>query len=59
MYSVFIQMLLKVVSYYDLSVLSISVMGFQILFDGCGGWVGGVWSFNSVLFWIFGILLTL
>ena len=39
MYSVFIQMLLKVVSYYDLSVLSMSVMGFHIFFDGCGGWV--------------------
>ena len=32
--------LLKVVSYYDLSVLSMSVMGFQKKsFDG-GGWVG-------------------
>ena len=31
--------LLKVVSYYVLSVLSMSVMGFQKKF-GCGGWVG-------------------
>ena len=34
--------LLKVVSYYDLSVLSMSVMGFQKKLDG--GWVGGVSS---------------
>ena len=35
--------LLKVVGYYDLSVLSMSVMGFQkkVLM---GGWVGGVSS---------------
>ena len=33
--------LLKVVGYYDLSVLSMSVMGFQKF--GCG-WVGGVRS---------------
>ena len=32
--------LLKGVSYYDLSVLSMSVMGFQKKF-GWGGWVGG------------------
>ena len=34
--------LLKVVSYYDLSVLSMSVMGFQNKFGwgGGGGWVG-------------------
>ena len=31
--------LLKVVSYYDLSVLSMSVMGFQKKFDGVDGWV--------------------
>ena len=31
--------LLKVVSYYDLSVLSMSVMGFQKKILG-GGWVG-------------------
>ena len=35
--------LIKVVSYYDLSVLSMSVMGFQKKF-GWGGWVGlGGW----------------
>ena len=34
--------LLKVVNYYDLSVLSMSVMGFQKSLDG--GWVGGVGS---------------
>ena len=33
--------LLKVVSYYDLSVLSMSVMGFQKQIGwGVGGWVG-------------------
>ena len=31
--------LLKVVGYYDLSVLSMLVMGFQKSLDG-GGWVG-------------------
>ena len=30
--------LLKVVSYYDLSVLSMSVMGFKTKLDGVGGW---------------------
>ena len=49
MYSVCI--LLKVVGYYDLSVLSMSVMGFQKSLDG--GWVGGVSSIH--FFWIFGI----
>ena len=34
--------LLKVVGYYDLSVLSMSVMGFQK--KKFGGWVGGVSS---------------
>ena len=35
--------LLKIVGYYDLSVLSMSVMGFKI--KKCGwGWVGGVSS---------------
>ena len=34
----FVYTLLKVVSYYDLSVLSMSVMGFQEQF-GWGGWV--------------------
>ena len=34
--------LLKVVSYYDLSVLSMLVRGFQKQFGwGVGGWVGG------------------
>ena len=41
--------LLKVVSYYDLSVLSMSVMGFQKKFGW--GWVGGVSSIQ-VFFWI-------
>ena len=35
--------LLKVVSYYDPSVLSMSVMGFQK--KSVGGWVGAVSSF--------------
>ena len=51
----FVYTLLKVVSYYDLSVLSMSVMGFKKSLDR--GWVGGVSSI--VLFWIFGIFLTL
>ena len=43
--------LLKVVSRYDLGVLSMSVMGFPIksLDRGVGGWD----EFCSVLFWIF------
>ena len=45
--------LLKVVGYYDLSVLSMSVMGFQKKFGwGVGGWGELCPSF-------FGILLTL
>ena len=32
--------LLRVVGYYDLSVLSTSVMGFQKTKFGWGGWVG-------------------
>ena len=48
--------LLKVVSYYDLSVLSMSVMGFQT--KQFEGWVGGVRSIQ-VCFGIFGICLTL
>ena len=36
--------LLKGVSCYDFSVLSMSVMGFQTSLDGVGGWVGGVLS---------------
>ena len=39
--------LLKVVSYYDLSVLSMSVMGFQKKFGW--GWVGGVSSVQVFL----------
>ena len=39
--------LLKVVGYYDLSVLSMSVMGFQKKFGW--GWVGGVSSIQFVL----------
>ena len=43
--------LLKVVNYYELSVLSMSLMGFPKKIGwGVGGWVG---------FWIFGICLTL
>ena len=38
--------LLKVVGYYDLSVLSMSVMGFQQIKDG---WVGGVSSIQFFL----------
>ena len=36
----FVYTLLKVVSYYDLSVLSMSVMGFQtkVWLGGVGGW---------------------
>ena len=46
--------LLKVVGYYDLSVLSMSVMGFQKKF-GCG--VGGWGELYPILFWIFWNLL--
>ena len=35
----FVHSLLKVVGYYNLSVLSMSVMGFQKKLDGVG-WVG-------------------
>ena len=45
--------LLKVVGYYDLRILSMSVMGFPKKFEW--GWVGGV-SFIHVFFldfWIF------
>ena len=42
--------LLKVVSYYDPSVLSMSVMGFQK--KSVGGWVGAVSSF-ILDFWKF------
>ena len=49
--------LLKVVGYYDLSVLSMSVMGFQKK-SLDRGWVGGVSSIQFFL-GIFGICLTL
>ena len=52
--------LLKVVGYYDLSVLSMSVMGFQkkkVWIEG--GWVGGWGELYPILFRIFGICLTL
>ena len=47
--------LLKVVSYSDLNVLSISVMGSKKMLMGVGGW-GGLYP---VLFRIYGIYLTL
>ena len=48
--SVGLYALLKIVGYYDLSVLSMSVMGFQKSLDG--GWVGGVSSIHFFLdFW--------
>ena len=43
----FVYTLLKVVSYYDLSVLSMSVMGFHKKV-----WIGG-FELYPVLFWIF------
>ena len=55
MYSV--HTLLNVVSYYDLSVLSMSVMGFQKSLDG--GWVGGWGELYPSLLWICGIFFTL
>ena len=48
MYSVCI--LLKVVGYYDLSVLSMSVMGFQKKF---GWWLGGFFEFYPSFFFGF------
>ena len=48
--------LLTVVSHYDLSVLSMSVMGFQNKLIGVG-W-GGWGELYSVLFWNFGIFQT-
>ena len=49
---VFCYTLLKVVGYYDLSVLSMSVMGFQKKF----GWRKGGWGeLYPILFGIFGI----
>ena len=49
--------LLKV-TYYDLSVLSMSVMCFQKIKFGWGS-VGGWGELYPSLFWIFGICLTL
>ena len=48
--------LLKVVSYLDLSVLSMSVMGFKKK-----NWIGVGWwgELYPSFFWIFGIVLTL
>ena len=46
--------LLKCVSYYDLSVMPMSVMGLKI-----SGWVDVWGDLYPVLFWIFGICLTL
>ena len=40
MYILSVYTLLKVVGYYDLSVLSMSVMGFQKKVWMGGGWVG-------------------
>ena len=48
MWILFVYTLLKVVSYYDLIVLSMSVMGFKNSLDGLG-------ELYPVLFWIFGI----
>ena len=44
----YVYTLLKVVSYYDLSVLSMSVMGFQKKISD-GGWVSGVSSIQVFL----------
>ena len=49
----FVYTLLKLVYYYDLTVLPMSVMGFQKKFGW--RWVGGVNSIQS-LFCIFGIV---
>ena len=47
----------KLVGYYDLSVLSMSVMGFQ---KNKFGWrVGGWGELPNILVWMFGIFLTL
>ena len=49
--------LFKVVSYYDLSVLSMSVMGFQkslhggVVGGGGGGWVVGWGGVHSIQFY--------
>ena len=44
--------LLNVVGYYDLSVLSMSVMGFQNKKSLDGGWVDGVSSIQFVLYFL-------
>ena len=46
--------LLKVVGYYDFSVLSMSVVGFQKKKFGWGG-VGGWGELYPIFVWIFGI----
>ena len=56
MYSVCIYTLLKAVSYYDLSVLSMSVMGLKKK-DWMG--VGGSGELYPNLFWIFGFVYSL
>ena len=58
MYILSVYTLLKVVSHYDLSVLSMSVMGFQKKVR-MGGWVGGWGELYPSIFWILGIFLTL
>ena len=46
--------LLKVVNYYDLSVMSMSVLGFQKKIGwGVGGWLGGWGELHPSLFLIF------
>ena len=59
-FCLYIYTLLIVVNYYDLSVLSMSVMCFQIkVWMEMGGWVGGWGELHPSLFWIFGIFVTL
>ena len=53
----YVYTLLKVVGYYDLSVLSMSMMVSQKK-NWMGGWVGGV-ELYPIFFGIFGIVLTL
>ena len=57
-----VYMLLKVVSHYDFSFLSMSVMGLQKKFGCMGGWVGGVnfiqFYFGYLVFVIFAKPLT-
>ena len=54
----FVYTLLKVVNYYDVSVLSMSVMGFQKM-KKFGWGVGGWGELHPTLFWFFGFVLTL